>query len=83
MLFKKRGFDLGVKAVHEVFTPQSECLGVVASDIANLLHNKCPLRFDADVVDQLRDRREVAAREDVMVDEAVKKSALAARTLQS
>lgn len=70
MFFQKRGFDPAFEVLHEVFAPQPECLGVVASDIPNLLDDQCPLRLGADVADQLRNRRKMATWEDVVVDKA-------------
>lgn len=45
----------------------------MATNIFNLFHNEGAFRLLRDMVNQLRDRREISSREDVMVYKATKK----------
>lgn len=69
MLRDECRLDLGFEAIHEVFSPESECLCIMAPNVVDTLHDKGSLGFDTDVVEELSYGRQVSAWEDVMVYE--------------
>lgn len=69
MLCDECRLDLGLEIIHEILPPQSERFRIVTPDIVDALHDESSLGFDADVIDQLRYGRQVAAWENVMIYE--------------
>ena len=70
MLLLETLADLGIEICEKAFLPQSQGLGIVASDIFDFLDDQGALRFLADMVEQLCNGREVTTGKYIMVYEA-------------
>lgn len=69
MLLLEGRTDLVLEVSKELLLPESQRLGVVATDVLDRLDNQCAPRLSGDVVQQLSDRWQIATWEDVVVDE--------------
>ncbi len=69
VLLEQGRADLLVKLGKELLLPEAQGAGVMAADVFDMLDNEGPLGLDGDVVQQLGDRRQISAGEDVLVDE--------------
>lgn len=71
MTLQQSGMNLFIKIVQKRLSPKPQRFHVMATDIFHILHNQRPVRLRTYVVQQLRDGRQIAAGEDVLIDEAI------------